>query len=201
MSKIKPLARKADIVVQEFANEILIYDLKANKAFNLNETSAIIWQLSDGDQTISEIADNLTQKLNSPISEEFVWLALEQLGKEKLVENNTQISRLYEGVSRREIIKRVGLATVVALPIVSSLVAPTAIHAQSTCAPGTCRCGNPTPDAGSCNGSVGPGIYTNCLVASGNPNCNSRGPFNANGSGGGPNGAPGFKTSTIGCSL
>ena len=91
MSGIKPRARKEDIVVQEYGKEILIYDLKANKAYNLNETSMLIWQLSNGDKTLSEIADDLSTKLGSSINEEFVWLALEQLRKENLVENKTEL--------------------------------------------------------------------------------------------------------------
>lgn len=133
MSEIKPLARRNDIVIQEFGNEILIYDLTANKAFNLNETSTLIWQLSNGDKTISEIANDLSKKFNSNITEEFVWLALEQLRKEKLVENEAEIIGLFEGVSRREIIRKVGLGSLVAFPTVSSLIAPMAIQAQSGC--------------------------------------------------------------------
>lgn len=146
MSKIKPLARRTDIVVQEFGNETLIYDLIANKAFNLNKTSTLIWQSSNGDKNITEIADAVSKKLNSSINEEFVWLAIEQLKKENLIENKNEIPSLYQDVSRREIIKRVGLASLVALPIVSSLVAPVAINAQSvactTTPPGglQCRC-------------------------------------------------------------
>lgn len=34
-----PISRKANIVLQEFENEILIYDLSINKAFCLNRTS------------------------------------------------------------------------------------------------------------------------------------------------------------------
>ena len=36
---ILPFARTADIVVQTLGEEILIYDLNTNKAYNLNETS------------------------------------------------------------------------------------------------------------------------------------------------------------------
>ena len=77
MAEFKPLARKNEIVVQEVEGETLIYDLKANKAFNLNETSSIVWQLCDGDKTITEIAENLSNKYNSPITDDFVWLAPE----------------------------------------------------------------------------------------------------------------------------
>ena len=88
MFKIKPLARRKDIVIQEFGKELLIYDLKTNKAFNLNETSASIWQLSNGEYTISEITDQLSQKLKALVSEELVLLALDQLQKDRLLEND-----------------------------------------------------------------------------------------------------------------
>jgi hypothetical protein len=39
-----PEARTNNLVVQDLGNEILIYDLIANKACCLNETSAIVWQ-------------------------------------------------------------------------------------------------------------------------------------------------------------
>jgi hypothetical protein len=42
-NNIKPISRKSHIVVQYFGNEILIYDLTENKAFCLNETSALVW--------------------------------------------------------------------------------------------------------------------------------------------------------------
>ena len=51
-----PKVRVADIVVQEFADEILIYDLKNNKAFCLNETSSMIWQACDGKKDISDLS-------------------------------------------------------------------------------------------------------------------------------------------------
>lgn len=217
MSKIKPLARKSDIVIQEFGSEILIYDLRANKAFNLNQTSTLIWQLSDGDKTIAEIAEDISKKLSSPVNEEFVWLALEQLRKEKLVENDTEIAGLYQGVSRREIIRRVGLGTLVALPLVSSLVAPMAIQAQSgaVCFPGFCRCPNATPAVGSCDGSAAPvnnpanpvgfQIVTTVNCDTGddsvnNNSCQCVGPFLADGSGNpSATGSPTHKLSTVGC--
>ena len=76
-----PKVRVADIVVQEFADEILIYDLQTNKAFCLNETSAIIWQSCDGKNNISEITEFISRKTNSSVSEDLIWLAIDQLKK------------------------------------------------------------------------------------------------------------------------
>ena len=50
-----PKGRHNDLVVQDSENEVLIYDLKLNKAYCLNETSALIWRLCDGTKSVAEI--------------------------------------------------------------------------------------------------------------------------------------------------
>lgn len=133
-SKIYPIGRKHDIVVQEVESEVLIYDLQSNKAFCLNKTSASVWNLCDGTKSVSEISQSLSKKLKLPANEYLVWLALEQLKKEKLIENELVLENPFAGMSRREVIKKVGLGTLIALPIVASIVAPTAANAASPCA-------------------------------------------------------------------
>ncbi len=51
-----PLGRRDNLVVQEIDGEIMIYDLTDNKVFCLNETSALIWQLCDGNKSALEIS-------------------------------------------------------------------------------------------------------------------------------------------------
>lgn len=151
-----PIARKTEIVVQDLGKEILIYDLEVNKALSLNETSALIWQLSTGERTISEIAQEASKKLNVEVDDKFVWLALWRLKKENLIE--TDISDNYKGATRREIIKKVGFASLVTLPIITSLIAPTAIQAQSgaSCSGAplalNCLCSVPESCASTCCG-------------------------------------------------
>lgn len=128
----RPLSRKNKIVVQELNDETLIYDLTADKAFCLNQTSAIVWQLCDGEKSFAEIADALSKDLKMLIGEDFVRLAISDLQKENLIENRTDQPML-EGKSRREIIRQIGLASMIALPVVSSLIAPNAVEAASAC--------------------------------------------------------------------
>jgi hypothetical protein len=137
-----PVGRKDDIVVQELKGEVLIYDLKINKAFCLNETSAIVWQLCDGNNSVADISRKFSQELKSPVTEDLVWLALDQLKQENLLSNSEEIVPEFNGMSRREVIRKVGLGTMVALPIVTGLIAPTAAQAQTG---GTC-----TTPAGGC---------------------------------------------------
>jgi hypothetical protein len=185
MSKndVRPISRKANIVMQGVGKEILIYDLSSNKAYSLNETCAMIWQMCDGETTVSQIIDNLAETLNTPITENLVWLALEQLKKDDLLENKSEISPTYSGLSRREVIRRVGLASLVTLPLVSSLIAPMAIHAQSSVCVGACQCPNATVNF--CSPAAGGGTI-DCNLLSPTATCRCRGPFGASGSGTSP---------------
>ncbi len=81
---------------------------------------------------LGEISFLLGKQLKSPVTEDFVWLALDGLKKENLIENEVEISMPFEGLSRREAIRKVGLASMIALPVISSLIAPTAAHAQAS---------------------------------------------------------------------
>lgn len=137
---IQPTARQKNLVVQDFENEVLIYDLGSNKAFCLNQTSALVWQFSNGRNSVADIADLMSKKMKILVSEEVVWLALDQLKKDNLLENYEEFDINFNGLTRRQVIKKVGLASMIALPLVSSVVAPSAAMAQSgppCAAPGT----------------------------------------------------------------
>ncbi len=125
-----PQIRNQNIVIQEIGGEIMIYDLEINKAYCLNETSAIVYQNCDGK---TDFAD-LNGKYNFP--NEIIYLALDQLQKENLLEKNAEFLSPFNGLSRREVVKKVGLGSMIALPVIASVVAPSAINAASGCDPG-----------------------------------------------------------------
>lgn len=126
-----PLSRSERLVTQELEDECLIYDLETNKGVCLNKTAALVWQACDGRKSVSEIADFIGQTLNTPVHEDLVWIALDQLKQEKLLVDPGKLPIDFKGASRREVIKRVGLASLVVLPVVTSFFAPQATHAQS----------------------------------------------------------------------
>lgn len=128
-----PLCRSENILTQELGDEILIYDLTGDRAFCLNRSCMMIWQECDGRKSVREIAGILSGKLNVKVTEEFIWLALGQLDKEKLMQDAPPVPASFAGLSRREAIRRVGLASIAALPVITSLLAPTAIMAASPC--------------------------------------------------------------------
>lgn len=150
-----PLARKDGLVVQEMPEEVLVYDLKTNKAHCLNRTAAFVWKNCTGENSVEEIVSELTNHTGKSVDKDLIWLAIDQLNEKNLLEKNLPVK--FAGQSRRAVLKKIGFASVVALPVVASLVAPTAILAV-TCsgitdgpaAGGRCCGGVFCPGAGAC---------------------------------------------------
>jgi Coenzyme PQQ synthesis protein D (PqqD) len=136
-----PLARKEDVLVERLSDEVLVYDLVRKKAHCLNQAAAVIWDHCDGKTGVEEIAKILRAKLNVPVDEETVWFGLREIGRNHLLENQVLPSNSRVRISRRELIRRVGLA--VSVPLVLSVLAPTA-SASLSCSGGFCSSPGPT---------------------------------------------------------
>lgn len=152
-----PIGRTADIVIQELEDETLIYDLSNHKAFCLNHTSALVFQFCNGKNSVTRIKNLLRKELKTEVSEDFVYLALSELKKNNLLKSELNANDHFDGLSRREIVKRVGLTSLIALPIISSMVAPNAAIAAS-CIPFSNPC-VPAPNR-CCPGSICSGLGT-----------------------------------------
>lgn len=158
----KPLARKDGLVINELPEEIVVYDRESHKAHCLNRTAALVWKRCDGRSSPARIARLVGQELQTPVSEDLVWYALEQLAKDELL-TEPLVSRAVTDataaaatvpaarMSRRELVRRLGLAAVVALPLITTIVAPTPVQAAASncvdcggvlcCPPATCTLG------------------------------------------------------------
>src|ERR1700686_151400 len=108
-----PLPRKRErrLVIDELPDEVLVYDLDRHKTHCLNQTAALVWQHCDGKSTPSQIARRLAQKLRARFNEDLVWLALRQLEKLHLLEQSISLPLDFRGMSRRQMIRNLGLAT------------------------------------------------------------------------------------------
>jgi len=160
-----PKARTTKIITQETDKELLIYDLEIDKAFCLNQTSAMVWQLCNGNNSVSEICQSLSQKLKVSVSEELVWLALVQLKRDRLLDKNTVIENSFGDLSRRQVIRKIGLASMVTLPLVTSLIAPIASNAQSACFSLFTNCTtNSQCCSGACRMTSGNGAILECCA-------------------------------------
>ena len=127
-----PLARRARIIVKELQDEVLVYDLDRDKAHCLNRSAAAVWHCCDGRTTPTQITSKLEKKSGQAMDEMLVWLALDQLGHEQLLEDRIDWPRSRPRISRREAVRLIGLGAAIALPIVISISAPTPAQA-ATC--------------------------------------------------------------------
>jgi hypothetical protein len=126
-----PRARHARLVVKELANETLVYDELSHEAHCLNETAAFVWKHCDGRTSPAEMARRLERRMRMPVSEQLVWLALRQLSKSGLLEGHLPSQSPERQISRRALIRTLGIAAAVSVPLVTSIVAPTAVSAAT----------------------------------------------------------------------
>ena len=130
--KLLPKKSSKGIIVKELPDEVLVYDLDRDKAHCLNQSAAAIWERCDGRTTAAEIARAVQEKTGAPVGEEIVWLALEALGRDRLLEERMEWPIAIPRISRREAVRRIGIGAAIAIPLVTTIIAPTPAQA-STC--------------------------------------------------------------------
>ena len=148
-----PLARTNGLVVQEVPNEVLVFDMETNEAHCLNETAAMVWKNCDGKTSVPQIAEILGEGKDS-VSDDLIWLAIDQLNEHKLLEK--EVETKFAGQSRREVLRKIGLASMIALPIIASMAAPRSVMAATSCAcvgDGDCATKSGCPSLSNCNSS------------------------------------------------
>lgn len=146
-----PAARTSKLVVRELTDEVLVYDTEAHRAHCLNRTAALIWQSCDGKTAVSDIAEKVGGQLSSPVAEDVVWLALNQLAEFDLLSQSAPRIAGLNQISRRKMLRRLGVAAAISLPLITSIVSPTAAHAQSSV---PCNGDTECPEGQTCNGGL-----------------------------------------------
>jgi hypothetical protein len=125
-------ARKEGLLVHPVEDEVLVYDLLRHKAHCLNPAAAAVWKNCDGRKTIAELARTVGRELDVIFDEQIVWLALGQLDQARLLEERLAPRPGSQKISRREVMKKVGLAAAASVPVISTIVSPTPAQA-ATC--------------------------------------------------------------------
>jgi hypothetical protein len=141
-----PRARE-DCLWRELDDEVVIYDPERHEGHCLNATAAAVWKLCDGKNSASQIAVIVSRQFSSQVDKPVVQLALERLADAHLLVVPASPAR---HLSRRVAIRRIGIAAI-ALPLVTSVVAPTPAHAAS-CFPDGHACAS---SAQCCSGLCG----------------------------------------------
>ena len=138
----QPRARTERIIVKEVQDEVLVYDMDRDTAHCLNLSAAAVWKKCDGRNTPEQIADSLHTESQTNVNEDFVWLALEQLARDHLLEGPLEWLDSVPRLTRREAVRRFGIGAAIAIPLITSILAPTPAQA-ATCLPAHSACSSP----------------------------------------------------------
>jgi len=153
-----PRARQVGLIIEDLQGEVLVYDCERDKAHCLNQTAALVWKYCDGKTTVTSIAHQLERDLNlNRVDEKIVWYALDQLSKDHLLEQGSVPLAMLGGLTRRQMVRTLGVAAVIAVPLVTSIVVPTAQAATSCVSNGgpctsSAQCCSGVCNAGTCAG-------------------------------------------------
>jgi hypothetical protein len=124
---MKPVTRRAGLLIRELPDELLVYDRRSHRAHCLNRTAATVFLRADGTRTMAEIARLVAP--DETAGEPVVAEALDRLGEAGLVEVGPPESVL----TRRDVVRRMGLGAAILLPAVASILAPTPAEAAASC--------------------------------------------------------------------
>ena len=124
-----PLGRSRDLIVEELGDELLVYDMEADRGHCLSPTAARVWRRCDG-RTPPE---GLSAQLG--LDQDAVDRALEELAACELLEAAPEptVVPAGNGATRRELaskVVKVG-AVAAAAPLIVSVAAPTPAQAQT----------------------------------------------------------------------
>jgi hypothetical protein len=147
-------------VTRELGDELLVYDLERHKAYCLNQVAMQVFRHCDGETTIPDMARRVGDALGLAIDEQAVRLGLVRLEKAHLLDGPVGLT---VHTSRREMLRTLGRAAAVVVPLVTAITVPTSAEAANTgCIPLNGRC-EPEPNR-CCPGlqCTGVGIFKTC---------------------------------------
>jgi hypothetical protein len=155
---MNPAARREGVLVRELPGELLVYEQHEHRAHCLNRTAATVFRSADGTRSVADLARLLAPQADPAESEAVVAEALALLADAGLLESAAPSG----GWSRREWVRRAGVAAAVLLPVVASILVPSPAEAAATCVgnctskpDGTpCSCYGSDPCTASCVGGA-----------------------------------------------
>ena len=147
-----PEARATGLLVRELDDELLVYDLDSHRAHCLNRTAAMIWNRCDGKNTVAQITENVSLMSGSSVPEELILLGLERLKRTRLLKDGVAQINGASALTRRDVLRRLGVGAAVALPLVTSIFAPRAAEAATCKTVGQLCAANAECCSGTCTG-------------------------------------------------
>jgi hypothetical protein len=161
MTRLPPV--KAGLLTTELDGQQLIYDQHAEAIHLLDPTTArVLDLLQRGTRTKEEIIGKLSNIESTHSGAALFELALQELRKAELLDENTSSDAPIVGISRRETLRKLSLAGAAAaiIPTIVTLSA-TQAFGQGSCLPKKACC---NVDAECCSNKCDPSTTTGCTT-------------------------------------
>jgi hypothetical protein len=130
---VLPRLRTEDIIVRELEGELLIYDRGTNHALCLSQAARTVVDRCDGRSTVGDVVAELAASESCEAAEVIVLDVLRRLKKEGLIDGPFDEPAPEAMPTRRQVLKAASLIGV-SVPLVSMLLVPASVSAQSGCA-------------------------------------------------------------------
>src|SRR5439155_7999448 len=127
--------KRKDAIVRQLSDEFLVYDEETNRAHCLSRTAADVWKLCNGGKSVAEIIRTMKQS-KSPVDEKVIWMTICRLEKSGLLLTRNLAAREEILLSRRAVLRKMGVASALAFPLVDSILVQTLVVATICRAPG-----------------------------------------------------------------
>ncbi len=137
----RPQARTDALLVEQVDAETVVYDTESKQVHCLGPLAAAVFAHCDGRTAPARLATLAGERLGTAVGEDEVAAALSQLEERRLLARPPLV--LHDGLSRREMMRRSVLAgaAVAAVPLITSIAAPTAAMAVTGIPTGCTGCG------------------------------------------------------------
>lgn len=140
---MNPLPRvRPGLLRHELDGQVLIYDAREDRVHLLDTTTGHVFELLEqGGRSRAGIVSELATRMNILEGEGLLELSLEELRKADLLDGNMAPVAPLSEMSRRELLRKVGMAGAAALliPAIATLTASPA-YAQASCSAATHSC-------------------------------------------------------------
>ena len=162
-----PEARAGGLLTEQVGDEIVVYDTESKDVHCLSPLAAAVFEQCDGRTDHAAIAESAGVRLGRPVTKDEVSAAIAQLEERSLLERPPVLLQ-QGGVSRRDLAKKTAKlgAAVASVPLITSIVAPTAAMAATQIPLGCGGCGK-NPDCTSnhcCQNNAGKQCSQGCCV-------------------------------------
>ena len=166
-----PEARADGLLTEQVGDELVVYDLESKDVHCLSPLAAAVYEHCDGRTDPARAAELATDRLGRAVTKDEVSAAVAQLEERALLASSPLVV-VNDGISRRDLAKKsakVGTA-VASIPLITSIVAPTAAMAQSQIATGCQGCGmnNDCVSNHCCQSNAGKTCNEGCCVGANN---------------------------------